>query len=649
MPLYQSKYTGAPIDEAVEKAVINLPILNANVIIGNNGDLYVEKDNNNVFYIKALRPDNSEATIGIYSVRTPERVFNWADILETLSTYAGTSPNGVENCLKVPAWQGFLYDIKNDTVAMRYIYNLPTDQYITLFMNNSGFIGGKLNEARNRNNRETIDALQTINADNTGVGTPVLIGATGQLLIEPAGNTQCYFKPYEGTVDTGTNIVAYCKNLGGYDGVFSWSDICAKFSDKISTSPSGVANCMAMGATGTLVLNTKTKEIEFKHIIEVDIRHHVILFGYYYGATHGRLIDFHNRWVRRDIDKLTEKMENIETGIPDYYMTEIVDTKNKLSVLPADNFNYLVISDIHNSHNDFTLEKLKAVLGSLVNIANSSNIDAVICLGDLIEGGRNVEKSLAKTEIMEIVELLGDCRKPVLFAYGNHDQNAYNWNGSDTEDHYILLSEWVNLCVRPFVNKNDYYAVDFDEKGIRVIVTNTSDYNEQVDSSGNVIISDYSAIMVREEQLDDVCDMLNETNLDVIVCGHSIPTNLLDLFKAFNTKGEYVKSNGTTVSFSEKTNRILLYNFGHHHNEAFEYVSTYDLNMFAASCGSLAKVQQDYWISNEILTTWKNTSESEVERVAGEISEACYYVLSIGNGKINKINFGAGVDEVLTI
>lgn len=653
----------SPGDAVRAKAELtDMIILNANVIIGNNGDLYVEKSSN-TYYIKAVKTDSTTTTttIGIYSNKTPERLFNWADVLTTLSTYATASPNGVADCLRVPAGYAFVYDVKNDTVSMRYVYNLPTGQYITLFMNNYGFIGGKLNEGRSRKNRDDIEALQDDMESvkpsvetNTGIGTPVLIGVDGQLYIEKASGGTFYIQTRTSASSTATeNIVLYCKQTGGYSGKFSWDDVCATFPSRIKTSPNGVENCLYMGDHYVLVYNTKSEVLEVVEIINVDIQHHVILFGAYYGAIFGRLLDFNNRWARRDIDALSAKVVNLEksvgAGIPDYYMAEITDTKNKLSVLPADNFNYLVISDIHNSHSDFTPDKLKALMGSIVNIANSSNIDAVICLGDLIEGGASVAKATAKTEIMEITELLGDCRKPVLFAYGNHDQNAYNWSGSDTTDHYILPNEWVNMCVRPFVNKNDYYAIDFEDKGIRLIVTNTCDYNEQVDSEGNVTISSYSAIMMRQEQLDDICDMLDNTSHDIVVCGHALPTNLLDLLKAFNTKGTYTKSNGTAVNFSDKMNRILLYNFGHHHNEAFEYVSAYDLNMFAANCGSLASVQQNCWIKNDILTTWTITDETGTGRVAGTITEACYYVVSIGDGKINKINFGAGEDGILAL
>lgn len=633
-----------------QDATTNLTILNALVLIGNNGDLYVEYKSGS-YYIKPIKSDGSVTTICIYSERTPSRVLEWSEVLTTMSSCACTSPTGVADCLCIDSGYVFVYNILTNKVERRYTYNCPSHKYIHLFVNNYGHIGGKLNDLRNRKNADRLAKLEALKLENnTGIGVPVLIGTNGYLYIEKKSGGSCYIQTRASATSTSTeNILLYCENLGGFSAKFAWDDICTKFSSRVQTSPNGVEKCLYMGETNAFVYNTKTRALEIVDITKVDIQHHVVLFGYYWGFPYGRLVEANNRWVRKDLDTLNSKVDGLYLGFPDYYVTEIIDTKAKLSVLPADNFNYLVISDIHNSDSKFTYDRLKTLVGSLVNIANSSNIDAVICLGDLIEGGMGVLKSTAKTEMMEIVELLGDCRKPVLFAFGNHDQNAYNWSGSDTTDHYILLNEWINMCVRPFIKKNDYYAVDFDDKGIRLIITNTCDYDEQVDDYGNVTISGYAAIMMRQEQLDDICDMLDDTTHDIVVCGHALPTNLLDLLKAFNTRSTYTKSNGTTVNFSGKTNRILLYNFGHHHNEAFEYVSAYDLNMFAASCGSLSTVQQDCWISNKILATWKNTDEGVVERVAGEISEACYYVVSIGDGKINKINFGAGDDGVLAL
>lgn len=341
--------------------------------------------------------------------------------------------------------------------------------------------------------------------------------------------------------------------------------------------------------------------------------------------------------------------------LPDYYVAEVDDTRNKLSALPSDNFNYLIITDIHYSHSDFTPLKMKQMMGAFRRIANGANIDAVMCLGDLIEGGKNASKDTAKYQINRVVDEFADIRKPVLFARGNHDDNAYDWwqwdDAERTKAKYLTLDEFNGMCERTFGNPSDVYAMDFPDKQMRIIIANTADYSEVIDGE-NVSITKPSDVRITESQLDDIADMLYASQYDIVLGTHGLSEYLMELIRTFNEHGSYTKSDSSSVSFAGKTQTVKMMHVGHYHNDAMEYNETYKVNVIATSCGSLASVQQSTTgDGNPILSSWEGSSEHTIiekyPRTKGTANEACFDVVSIGHGKVTKIRFGAGSDGEL--
>jgi predicted MPP superfamily phosphohydrolase len=372
-------------------------------------------------------------------------------------------------------------------------------------------------------------------------------------------------------------------------------------------------------------------------------------------------------YIRNKITEHDTQIDAIDKYIklPSYYVDEINDTANKLSKLPGTNFNYLVLTDIHYSYpSEFTQTKLKQLMESVNQLGNGTNIDAVLFLGDIIEGGSTANRETSVNQINEMLGGLRNIRKPVLCLFGNHDNNMYDFSYSSAEpyrntDHYITMGEWKNKAVYPFGIDNDYYCVDFPKKNMRVIVTNTCDYQESVDSQGNVTIADYHEIMIRHNQLDAIAGMLLESAYDSVVFAHGLPTALFQLISEYNTRGSWTKENGEVVSFANVTHKVVLYHTGHYHNNAIEYNSGYNVNIISTSCTCMAHVQQTLYSRppTNIVTSWEDISdnypilynERVIPRISNTINETCMDIVSIGNGKINKIGFGAAFDGTLNI
>jgi hypothetical protein len=191
---------------------------------------------------------------------------------------------------------------------------------------------------------------------------------------------------------------------------------------------------------------------------------------------------------------------------------------------------------------------------------------------------------------------------------------------------------------------------------MRVIVTNTCDYRESVDSSGNVTITDGAELIIRRDQVDAIADMMNESTYDMVVFTHGILSGLLSLISKYNSRETYTKENGTVLDFSGKTKKVLLYHTGHYHNNAIEYNSGYNVNIISTSCASMSRAQQTLYSASptDIVTSWEDTgpvawNEREIPRTKDTVNETCFDVVSIGAGKINKIGFGASADGTLSL
>lgn len=379
-----------------------------------------------------------------------------------------------------------------------------------------------------------------------------------------------------------------------------------------------------------------------------------------YGNISGPFLQY---YLRNKVSEFDSNFGNIEQflSLPSYYSDEVNETANKLAKLPINNFNYLIFTDIHYSYPSvFTSSKLKQLMESIDLLGNGSNIDAVVFLGDAIEGGYEKDRTTSDNQLNAVFEGLRNIKKPVLCSFGNHDNNMYNWNSAPTEDktidHYITPTEWKNKAVMPFGIDSDVYYKDFPKKNIRVIVANTCDYDPVVSVDGNVTISNYSEIMIRKPQLDEIADMMDESVYDMVILTHGLAEDLFTLIKKFNDRDTWTKDNGSVLDFSGKTTKVILYHTGHYHNEAMEHNDSFNVNIIATSCACMAPEQETLYSANntQIVTSWVDHgpvayNDRVIPRILNTINETCFDIVSIGNGKINKIGFGASGDGTLNI
>lgn len=333
-------------------------------------------------------------------------------------------------------------------------------------------------------------------------------------------------------------------------------------------------------------------------------------------------------------------------SLPQYYKAEIKRVKDKLMGLDPTNFNMIVYTDVHNSYESFTPVMLGNMMKSIKEISNTGNIDAVACLGDLIEGGGQVDKSTSIKQMREVINSTEGINKPILWAFGNHDNNAYNYGSYDwTKDNFILTNEYINTCPRVFGYNKDYYYIDLKDK--RIIVTNGSQYAESIQEDGSIKITGHRDAVIQQSQLKEISNWMKTTDKDIIILSHTILQELFDLIKAFNSKGSYLG-----IQFNEVRNKIVLHSTGHWHNNALEYLEEYKAPCLSTNTSCMAYAQQsivrkDRYPMLKTWEQWDNGGEDKkvYPRTHGTINECSFDIISVGKNSLERIKFGAGIDK----
>lgn len=571
---------------------------------------------------------------------------SFENIIDSLGTSIATQTDNILT-IKMGTYQMLYFDL-SDKKVKRSRANSAISKAANImplaFSGGGGQLQGLLIDIAMR--QEIADLKTSIPNVNTmkSLRGEVYIGENKKIVLEPADSGTIYLDLYAGLILTFQNAFGIELN---------WE----KFTTDIPNNAEIIDNTylrVRIPSYNSLVYNVTDKVIAIRtSFYSVKVDDFVLATNGWGNIASGKLYDL---IVKNEIKTINSEITDLkQTGstLPEYYLNEITDTKTKLAQLPSDNFNYIIITDLHYSRGQ--KNQYKQMVSSLENLANSCNIDAVFNLGDTIEGGQDKLKIDSMALMEEAMEGFRQIRKPVFNAFGNHDHNQYNWWKDPTlrnTEHWISLDEWKNIISMPYGQNKDYFCYDFTEKKTRVIVANSAEYNPTVDEDGNVTYADgYTEIRISDDQLVAIADMLKDSNneYNIIVLTHGIYRKLLELLKSYNNHSTWTSPIDNTIyDFSNKTNKVVLHNNGHYHNDAMEYNSEYDINLLITTTGSLSSIQYGVNQGHDYIENWDNPGEWVYPRALNSITEASYDIVSVGHNKINKIKFGAGRDNELS-
>ena len=328
------------------------------------------------------------------------------------------------------------------------------------------------------------------------------------------------------------------------------------------------------------------------------------------------------------------------------------------------------------------IEKTVSHLDEAVHFAESNgNIDFLAIGGDIINSYSIKGKQAVIDTINRTLLPLQNCTKPIIIAFGNHDDNGFQTLNPDVPE---LRNEWLIsdkdwkekvLKKYPFADNivhddnyefSKYFYLDLERKKTRIIVLDTMDMRKPFDENGTVteIVNRLPRFWYTNEQLDWLCvqALCAPDDWDYIIISHmgiendtsancKNGENLRKIFKAFKERTaisfDYTDLNGRKIcvrkDFSRiKNGKILMYNFGHQHAELVHYSSDIDLWQVATGCENAWGGCGEPGADKEL--PWVRMTD----RTEGTERETCMDVFSVNRSIAYKFNVGPGKDAIMT-
>lgn len=343
---------------------------------------------------------------------------------------------------------------------------------------------------------------------------------------------------------------------------------------------------------------------------------------------------------------------------------------------------YLWISDLHittdqryMAYNRFVI---KRILSAVSEIANSADLDFVCIGGDVFEAELSTDN--VYNLISECMEPLKDCKVPIIWLFGNHDNNVY---GGDWHTHLYMIpwdesmalfphrSNFYNDIVLPDMH-DGYFYFDIPSKKKRVICLNGNDPEE----SGTTA----TWWSLNRSQLEWMCTDATDTENDIVVLTHTNPgfeygyyghgdeggyyTDLANVISAYNSRSS-ITLYGQTYDFSSSQGHVVCIHCGHTHFDLDPIHEDYKWGGVPVIVTSCAKAWSQYVNSNytevdpgsDLYILSEHSYQAEGANTYGyefylwthrnfaTLNESLFDVVSINSDKVYTFRVGAGLDR----
>lgn len=362
--------------------------------------------------------------------------------------------------------------------------------------------------------------------------------------------------------------------------------------------------------------------------------------------------------------------------------------------------NYVFVTDLHHTKWSDTRNYMIRQMNTLVQFVNANDeIDFVIVGGDVTTGMFSTKQD-AIDNTQDILNPLKECNKPVLIAFGNHDDNSYHVATGDMvyyPEKIISDYDWSKNIIEEYCpdtivkdseyEDSKYYYYDIPEKKTRVIVLDSVDCRNPYDENG--VISELDPFLPSDsvysrhyktgysywgydiEQVKWLGEeaMTADKDWNYVYLSHMGIDGAMnaygqqmqeskyvrDMFKAFQYKKVYSDEKIGTFDFTSTTGKITVYNFGHTHTELVHYDEDIDLWQISTACANLGSytnngniTQSNSELAASSVMNTKSYAWTWHYRALGSPSENCFDVVSADENKVVKFAFGgSGADKTV--
>ncbi len=255
---------------------------------------------------------------------------------------------------------------------------------------------------------------------------------------------------------------------------------------------------------------------------------------------------------------------------------------------------------------------------NLLQVNSGIPFDGMIHLGDFTDG--MTPATITKEYVRQVYDDLGRLGCPTYMVLGNHDANYFKGNPEPFD-----LQEQSKLYLG---SEKPYYAVDFPERGFRLLVLHSFDHTK----NGQEMRYGFSP-----EEVGWVRDILAETpsGWKVLVCSH------VPLLAEMHYWSKAIRNGPEMAQVMEDYIRaggvLLAYIHGHVHADQLNTESL-PFPVVAVGC---AKVEDDQIHKAPGSKTWPR----EMGRVTQELWDLL--LVNTKTGQLDFVRFGAGEDRTI--
>ncbi|AJO22892.1 metallophosphoesterase [Weizmannia coagulans] len=339
---------------------------------------------------------------------------------------------------------------------------------------------------------------------------------------------------------------------------------------------------------------------------------------------------------------------DMEIEVPSYYKTKINEIVKSID---KSELNIGFITDNHNQYSGYAPKSLKHY-EYIALLSRLTHLDAVVSGGDNANGWYS--KSQILSELKSAASALFNRVKAdtdVYFLHGNHDNGAFQ-NGKNklediiTNEELKVIYQTRNTVFGEVRNGDSIYCYkDYADKKIRVIMLNSFDFPNDINSDGTLTYDNLHYGCYQNEQLNWLANVALQIPLDyhALIFTHaplpgafdnSTQYNsdvLLNILKAFKNGQDYTIDDKSRLfpvsintSFSEPGTLIAIINGHLHRDDSTIYNGILCISVDASLCYSGA-----------------------TGRVVNTETEDCWDVLSINPNlrTIRAKRFGFGSDR----
>jgi predicted phosphodiesterase len=328
--------------------------------------------------------------------------------------------------------------------------------------------------------------------------------------------------------------------------------------------------------------------------------------------------------TNENIENINNRLSEIEDGSVNAYYFENNYLPDKVSAINdnmcevgVDGESFAFITDVH-----WDLGNAKQSPNLIKHIKKHTNLDCIICGGDIINEGNKAEM---RKVFLDFVNQMKDIGLPFPIAYGNHDDNS---NAGNPASEYFDNNTVMTLEFKHVLDHITFINPDYDRSFI---------FDKAETKTRFIFLDTRNNSSLKWETITPFSNALKAVpdGYKVVVVAHWLMGSdsltgwgkrITDTLDAYNTRGKYTNDqNNVTYDFEESNGECVLIVCGHTH-EDISMVTSGGIPVLNTTCDNY------------------NRDISTTVRVVGTITEQAFDVVTMNykDNSIKVVRIGAG-------